>query len=232
MASNYVLERTRQENRVREITFAGDKVSLAGQMDYPAERPPLSGTYPLVFVLHHAGGNTRADYEHYTRMALRAGYAVFRWDKRGTGRSGASGRGSATQDAVYAYEAALDQPMIDNRRVVILAQNEATLLLGDTFGLFARLQAPAGVILVGNMLNEEAVLAITAPVCIIQGEYDWNQWKRYARAACAAHNEAYAYGADYYVAGETHRTLMVEDHQQLRFHKGARSAMQDWLKSL
>jgi len=99
-----------------ELTFAGDNVRLAGQLDYP-DRPKPEQGYPLLFVLHHAGCNARADYGHYARMGLMKGYAVFRWDKRGMGRSGASGRGSTTQDAVNAYEIALSQPGINRRRL-------------------------------------------------------------------------------------------------------------------
>ena len=101
----------------REITFAGDGVPLSGQIDYPQTPAPVAG-YPLVFILHHAGCNAREDYQHYADAALRGGFAVMRWDKRGTGRSGAGGRGSTTQDAVNAYEAALEQPKIDREHVI------------------------------------------------------------------------------------------------------------------
>lgn len=232
MASNYVLERTRQAERVREIAFAGDRVRLAGQINYPDTPPPMSGNYPLLFVLHHAGGNTRKDYEHFARAGLQSDFAVFRWDKRGTGRSGAGGRGSTTQDAVLAYETALDQPHIDARQVVILAQNESTIMLGNSFGLFARIQRPAGVILAGNMLNEQSILAIESSIQIINGENDWNQWKQYAHRACEAHNSTYRQGACFYVAPDTGRTLMVERDGRQRFHPDALLTIQDWLKAL
>ena len=64
-------------------------------------------------MLHHACCNTREDYNDYAEVALANGYAVFRWDKRGTGRSGDSGRGSTTQDAVNAYDIALAQPDVN-----------------------------------------------------------------------------------------------------------------------
>ncbi len=121
MAANYVLESTNRPNQVRELVFAGDNVRLAGQMDYPAAPAPVDG-FPVIFILHHAGGNTREDYEHYAALGLESGWAVFRWDKRGTGRSGAGGRGSTLKDAVNAYEVALQQPRINPRRAVVLAQ--------------------------------------------------------------------------------------------------------------
>jgi alpha-beta hydrolase superfamily lysophospholipase len=231
MAANQLLESNIVAARTVEFTFAGDGVLLAGQIDYPASPRPAAG-YPLIFVLHHAGGNTRADYNHYARVGMNAGYAVFRWDKRGTGRSGAGGRGSTTQDAVNAYEIALEQPNVDHHHVVILAQGAGTTLLGSSFGLFARLQKPYGVILAANMLDERAVLAIDSHVQIIVGERDWIPWKQYAKAACDAHNNTYKSGASYYVAPYGDRTLMDTRTQTGAFHEGAAHIIEDWLLNL
>lgn len=232
MASNYVLERTRQTDRARELAFAGDFVRLSGQINYPNTPPPLSGSYPLIFVLHHAGGNTREDYEHYARIGLRAGFAVFRWDKRGTGRSGAGGRGSSTQDAVYAYETAIEQPNVDPNRTVIVAQGEGTRLLGGAFGLFARYQRPQGIILVGNMLDTESILALESRVMIVNGENDWNHWSTYARDAAQAHNDWYHYGANYYVARDADRALTIYNNNRAEYHTGALNSIRDWLKTV
>lgn len=228
MASNYVLERTRQIERVREIAFAGDGVRLAGQINYPSSPPPLDSSYPLIFIVHHAGWNTRDDYAHYARLGVNSGYAVFRWDKRGTGRSGAGGCGSSTQDAVYAYETALEQPNISRKHVIILAQGDGTRLLGDAFGLFARIQRPAGVILASNMLDPQAVCAIDAPVHIVQSEGDWNDWQQYSREAAICHNTLVGNGATYYVARGACRNLLNPDKS---FHTGVKLSIQDWLES-
>lgn len=215
----------------RELKFAGDSVVLAGQIDYPTTPRPEGG-YPLVFVLHHAGCNTRECYNHYTELALECGYAVFRWDKRGTGRSGAGGRGSTTQDAVNAYEVALEQEHINPRRVVILAQSGGTGLLGNSFGLFARVQPVYATILVSNLLDEEAILAIESPVLVLMSDSDFNPYSRFAEAACRAHNAAYKYGAQYYIAENADRGLLEQCDSSGTFHRGARRVMVDWLVSL
>jgi len=203
-------------------------VALSGQIDYPAIPKPQGG-FPLVFILQHAGCNTRDCYDHYAALALECGYAVFRWDKRGTGRSGAGGRGSTTQDAVYAYETAVSQDHINPRRTIILAQGAGTGLLGSSFGLFARVQPPYRVILISNLLDEEAILAIEAPLHIIMSDNDWNPWDKYAEAACAAHNAAYSYGATYYVAENSDRTLSDLSDPAQGLHRGARDMLQEWL---
>lgn len=216
----------------RELIFAGDEVRLAGQIDYPTTPSGATG-YPLIFILHHAGCNAREDYDHFAQMGIANGYAVFRWDKRGTGRSGASARGSATQDAIYAYETALDQPSIDRRRVVILALGAGTALLGNTFGLFARAQHPYAALLVANMLDTDAIRAIDCRIKIITSEQDWNPWQVYGEAACHAHRETYKrHGASYYVAPDADRMLMISVDEKQTFHDGARKVICDWLKHL
>jgi alpha-beta hydrolase superfamily lysophospholipase len=228
MAANFVVESTSQVTRVREIVFAGDQVRLAGQIDYP-QHTPISGYFPLLFILQGAGGNARDAYLHYAELALRCGYAVFRWDKRGTGRSGAGGIGSTTQDAVNAFETAIHQSRIDPNRVVILAQGEGSLLLGNAYGLFARQVSINGVVLARNMLDRKAILAINCPVQIVMGAQDWLDWREYAQAAGEAHQAAYPHGAASFVAHNANRRLMVGEGDQARFHSGAQQVMADWL---
>ncbi len=212
-----------------ELVFAGDGVRLAGQIDYP-QSSIRGSSLPLLFILHHAGCDAREGYTHFAEYGLASGYAVFRWDKRGTGRSGASGRGSTAQDAVNAYEVALEQPGINRRSAVILAQDAGTGLLGDSFGLFARLQLPHGVVLATNILDESAVLAIESQLLILMGQHDWHPWQKYGKAAADAHNAAYKHGASYYVAPYANR--MIADTRTEKFHFGAKNTLLDWLQVL
>jgi pimeloyl-ACP methyl ester carboxylesterase len=210
------------------MVFAGDEVRLAGQLDYPSA-PRSSTRFPLLFILHHACGSTRDDYADYADIGLDSGYAVFRWDKRGTGRSGGGGRGSTTQDAVNAYEIALEQPHVDRKRAVILALGAGTGLLGSSFGLFARVEHPYAALLVANMLDEKEILALDTRLHVVSGQNDWNSPESYAEAAVAAHNRSYRYGAACYVAPNASRMLLTEDDT---LHDGARKVMRTWLKSI
>jgi len=232
MASNYVvLERDQPTQGVRELAFAGDGVRLAGQIDYPKTNSHTS-SIPLMVVLPHAGCNKRSMSWHYADIALAMGYAVFRWDKRGTGHSGAGGRGSATMDAVLAYETAIEQPRIDPNRVVILAQGDGSRLLLNTYESIAQMLAPAGIILVGNMIEPELITTIKTRLHIIQGEADWNDWKEYARDAVTVHQATYNYGASYYVARNANRFLNVSQGEKGPFHFGAKQQLCEWLNTL
>lgn len=231
MTSHNVLEST-EVTQSREVVFAGDGVRLAGQIDYPGAHHPPAG-YPVIFILHHAGGNTRDDYRHYADIGLEMGCAVFRWDKRGTGSSGAGGRGSTLQDAVAAYKCALSQPGIDRNKVIILAQGEGTLMLSDIFNDLAALQQPQAALLVANLLDKQDILAIRTRLQIIIGENDWISWRLYGKEACDAHLEAYPFGARFSVAHHADRLLIDTRYPgKNRFHIGAKQIIRDWLASL
>ena len=231
MASNRIVAPSLPISTTRAVVFAGDNVALAGQIDYPATRRPAGG-YPLIFVLHHACCNTREDYVDYAQVALDKGFAVFRWDKRGTGHSGSSGRGSTTQDAVNAYETALSQPNINRKQTVILAVGAGTALLGSAFGLFARVQRPHGAILVANMLDDTEVLAIDTQTLILLGEEDWNPVAIYGDAASAAHRQAYRHGAAFRLICGADRLLMSLNSGSSTLHPDARKAIGSWLNGL
>jgi len=228
MASNLIVAPTLHASASKEVVFAGDGVTLGGQIDYPMTKRPMNG-YPFIFVLHHACCNTREDYTDYTQVALDKGFAVFRWDKRGTGRSGSSGRGSTTQDAVNAYEIALSQPSVNRRQVVILAIGAGSALLGSSFGLFARLQHPYAAMLFANMLDPEEVLAIDTKTLILMGEEDWNSAAIYGEAASNAHNTSYKHGSTYQRIRGADRLLMSNG---VALHYEARKVMGSWLNDI
>lgn len=209
------------------VDFAGDSVRLAGQIDYPQADRPSNG-YPLIFIIQHGTSISRADYEHVTALGTRAGAAVFRWDKRGTGRSGNGTSGSLANDTQKAYEFALSLPSINPERVIIFAQSEGTLLLGQDYGRFATIQRPQGVILAGNMLDERAVLSINVPIHFVVSKNDWNDWHTYAEKASDSHADKYAYTGSFYVATNTNRLLMYSSGNT--FHKGTETSIRHWLK--
>lgn len=224
---------TRLESAIttREVNFVGDGVRLFGEINYPSTPPPAEG-YPLLFVLHNASYHTRASYTHYAELGTSQGYAVFRWDKRGSGRSGDAGRGSTTLDAVKAYAAALVQPNVNRAHAVILAQGNGTLMLGEAFAQFAQIERPRGVLLAGNMLDAQAILNVESRVQIIVGENDWTPWQTYGKAACEAHTRAHPHGAAYYVAVFADRDMMDTRRDSPTLYGIVADVMRDWLKSL
>ncbi len=231
MAANYIIERACSKSLTCQLAFAGDGVRLAGQIDYPKANHQAGQGSPLIFILPHAGWHTRQHYQSYARIALNIGYAVFRWDRRGTGDSGAGGWGNSTQDALKAYETALAQPGINRHKVIIFAQAESTQTLAENFGLFARIAQPNGVLLASNRLDAKSITSIDAPLYIVQGERDWHDGDQYARSPIQAHNETFTHGAQYYIAPDADHDMMVGQGENSVFHLGVVHKVQDWLQN-
>jgi uncharacterized protein len=209
--------------------FAGDNVRLAAQIDFPNNPMPDNG-YPLLCILPHATCTSRNGYSHYARLGTEIGMAVFRWDKRGTGSSG-SGAGDSSQDALKAYQAALEHVKIDPQRVVIMALSEASLLLSENWSRFKSIQNPLGTVLVGNMLDEEEIINIESPIQVIMSKNDWNAWQIYAENATQAHSKKYPhYQQSFYVAPNTNRSLMYTNGGA--FHRGANDNIKKWLMKI
>ena len=212
-----------------EVIFAGDNIRLAGQIDYPNRPIPADG-YPLLFVLPNACCTSRNGFKHHKQIGNQAGFAVFRWDKRGTGRSASGGQGSVDQDAVKAYQTAIHQADINPNQVVIWTQTDASLLLSENYEAFKATQQPLGIILSGNMLDEQDILKLDTRIFCLTGERDWNLASRYAVKAVSTHEEHYHFGSSSYVAQFADRKLI--DTRNNIFHTGAEAIIQDWLKDL
>ncbi len=217
--------------QTREVSFVGDTVFLVGQIDYPNIPAPPEG-YPLLIILHHAGGRIREDYAPYANLALEMGYAVFRWDKRGYGRSGSGGRGTTRQDTLNAYKVALAQPMVNRARVVVFAAADGTLMLRDVFETLAQVQPPYAALLLGNQLAPQQILAIKTRVYILMGDDDWISWDTYGRKASHVHAAAYPYGAQFNVVHFADRLLMDTRTRARTLHLSAKQLIKDWLRTI
>lgn len=213
--------------RTHEIVFAGDQVGLSGQIDAPDHK--TRKTYPLLFVIHHAAAPNREGYTSFTDLALECNYAVFRWDKRGSGRSGGGARGSTIQDAVNAYEIALEQTAVRRQNAVILALGAGSALLGSSFGLFARVQRPIGVLLISNQLNSRQILALDTRIMLVSGASDWNAAPEYTAIAAQTHRQTYSHGADAFIAPNADGMLTTENGDM---HPRARKEIATWLQNL
>ncbi len=212
-----------------EVIFAGDNVRLAGQIDYP-NRPVPNNGYPLLFILPNACCTGRHGFNDHAQIGNKAGFAVFRWDKRGTGHSASGGQGYAEQDAINAYETAIHQADINPNQVVIWSQTDASLLLGENYQGFKAVQKPMGVILSGNMLDENNITKLETRIFCVTGERDWNLASRYAINASIVHNKTYNLNAGSYIAQFANRKLI--DTRNNLFHAGAEATIHDWLSIL
>lgn len=213
----------------REVRFVAGDAELAGELDLPRG----TGPHPLVVIIHHSGPVPRDAYGYLAEILVRAGYAVFRFDKRGTGASGGTYGCCESDDALAAYRAAVIQPGIDRCNVFIVAQSIGTQYLADQFEAYAAARPPRGVALLSSLLYADAILSIAAPVMVIVADSEANL-EAIGPAAVAAHNARYGLDAALYVAeGAEHTLFDVRDGPMdwsdpawvERYHRGAMAAL-------
>jgi len=106
--------------RIEEITFQSGSFTLVGDLRLPAG----TGPFPVVLFVHGSGPIDRTFFGYYLPVMermLRAGYAVFSWDKPGTGES--TGRligrvyHQRAQIVLDAIEVMQAHPYIDPQRI-------------------------------------------------------------------------------------------------------------------
>lgn len=217
----------------REVRFQSGDATLAGELDLPTGEEPA----PLVFIIHHSGPVTRDAYGYLAEILLPEGFAVFRFDKRGTGHSTGEYGCCEADDALAAYRAAVGQPGIDRQRVFIVAQSIGTQHLAGQFAAFQAIQPPQGVALLSNLLGPETITAVAAPILVIVAESE-PELARIGPDAVTAHQAALPYGAELYIAAGAEHTLFditdgpidwTDPAWVTRYHRGAMAYLVGWL---
>lgn len=220
----------------RQISFYSGNVKLAGELDLP--RQP--GDAPLVFIIHHSGPVGRAAYGYLAELLTAAGFAVFRFDKRGVGASEGEYGCCEAEDVLAAYRAAVAEADIDRTQVFIVAQSIGSQHLAEHFSEFAAVQPPAGVALLSSLLGPQQVTAIAAPVHIIVADSE-PDLAALTTQAVQAHRARWPFGASSYIAENAEHTLFdIKDGPidwsdpvwVTRYHRGAMRSLIDWLQSL
>lgn len=214
------------------VTFQSrDGTRLAGQFDLP---PGLTSP-PLVFIIHHSGAVDRDSYQYLAARLVPAGYAVFRFDKRGTGKSQGQYGCCEDNDALAAYRAAVADA---NERVFMLAQSIGTKILADRWKEFEQIRHPDGVVLLSNLLERQEIVTINAPIHIIISDSE-ARMDAIGEGAVNAHRIAYPkYKASFQVIPNTEHTLFDISSGQIdwsdpnwtrRFHPAAWQSLKNWL---
>jgi len=218
----------------RAVRFAaGDGIMLAGELTLPRNRSQPA----LVVIIHHSGPVDRDAYGYLAELLVARGYAVFRFDKRGTGDSEGVYGCCEAEDALAAYRAAVAQSGIDTRRVFIVAQSIGTRYVAASFADYVAATPPKGVALLSNLLGPDEVMAIVAPIHIIVADSE-PDLQRIGPDAVAAHNARWPKSASLYIAeGAEHTLFDIRDGPidwsdpgwVRRYHRGAMTSLLDWL---
>jgi len=180
---------TTKRPNVVETTFESVDATIAAQWDFP-ERSPA----PLV-VLIPAGGridrngwnpgigesSEQGMYAILARELVQAGFAVFRFDKPGSGKSGRGRYATERSNALEAYRRAIDHARIDPDKVFMLGHAGGTDTIAAIFPRYADILEPAGVVFMSNAVGEHDSLRVDPPLLIINAGKDPDDRLQYGK---------------------------------------------------
>jgi alpha-beta hydrolase superfamily lysophospholipase len=165
---------------VVQTTFESVDATIAGQWDFPLQTPA-----PLVVIVPANGRLDRNGwapdmgeplgagiYQQLASRLVAGGFAVFRYDKPGAGRSSPGHFATERSTALEAYTHAVQHARVDPEHVFLLGHGGGTDTIAGIYPRFAAAKAPAGVILLDNAVGESDSLRIEVPTLVINAGKD------------------------------------------------------------
>ncbi len=166
--------------KVENTTFKSVDAIIAGQWEFPATTPA-----PLVVLIPASGGVDRnglppdfADepeigiYYQLAKKLLAAGFAVFRYDSPGTGRSSRGNFSTERSTALEGYTRAVDHARVDTDHVFLFGHSGGTDTVVGIYPRYEQVAVPAGVILLANQVGETEITRVKAPLLILVSKKD------------------------------------------------------------
>jgi len=234
---------TPQRERTVETTFQSVDATIAGQWDFPARTPA-----PLVVLIPSQGRLDREGrlpglgeepghgmYGELTDALVNAGFAVFRFDKPGTGRSAPGQFATERSNAIEAYGRAIDHARVDRDHVFLLGHSLGSDTIAGIFSRYEAVTPPRGVIFFDSTVGERMSLDVKAPLLIVNPNKDPDD--RYTFGEFVVEARSVAPGGKL----ETSLALiddaepgllapMVQGDEKLELHPRAIAATIDWLR--
>ncbi len=181
-----------------ETTFKSVDAVVAGQWDFPTRSPA-----PLVVLIPSGGridrngwhpglGEDPAEgiYSQLTQRLVREGFAVFRYDKPGAGRSSPGHYATERSSALEAYTRAVDHGRIDPERIYLLGHSLGCDTIAGIYPRFVSVAPPAGAILLDNVVGETDSVRIEAPILLINPGKDPDDRYQYGEFVAEARSRA------------------------------------------
>jgi|GEM_PF-1151223 len=179
-----------------ETTYKSVDATVAAQWEFPAATPaPLVVIVPASEALDRNGlppgyGEDPATgiYSQLAAKLLEAGFAVFRYDAPGTGRSSQGHYATVRSTALEGYIRAVDHAKVDPDHVYLLGHAAGTDTVVGIYSRYAAVRPPAGVILLSNRVGETDIVQVAAPTLLIvtdktpDDQYQLGQFPADARA--------------------------------------------------
>ena len=158
-----------------ETTFESVDATVSAQWEFPARTPaPLVVLLPASEAVDRDGlppgygeDPSTGIYAQFARKLLEAGFAVFRYDSPGTGRSSQGQFSTVRSTALEAYTRAVDHPKVDGTHVFLMGHSQSTDTVAGIYPRYATIKPPAGVVMLANLVGETDIVRIDAPTLIV-----------------------------------------------------------------
>jgi alpha-beta hydrolase superfamily lysophospholipase len=158
-----------------ETTFQSVDATVSAQWEFPAHTPaPLVVLIPASEAVDRDGlppgygeDPTTGIYAQLARKLLEAGFAVFRYDSPGTGRSGPGQFSTVRSTALEGYTRAVDHPKVDRDHVFLIGHSASTDTVVGIYARYAAVRPPAGVVLLASIVGETDIVQVEAPTLIV-----------------------------------------------------------------
>lgn len=158
-----------------ETTFKSVDADVAAQWEFPQKTPA-----PLIVLVPASEGVDRNGlpqgfgddpeigiYQQLSKQLLAAGFAVFRYDQPGTGRSSRGQFATTRSTALEAYRRAVDHARVDNNKVFLFGHAGATDDVVGIYNRYNQINPLAGVILLANEVAEGDIVTVKSPALIL-----------------------------------------------------------------
>jgi pimeloyl-ACP methyl ester carboxylesterase len=234
---------TPQRERIVETTFQSVDATIAAQWDFPARTPA-----PLVVLIPSQGRLDREGrppglgeepghgmYGELTDALVNAGFAVFRFDKPGVGRSAPGRYATERSNAIEAYGRAIDHARVDRDHVFLLGHSLGSDSIAGIYSRYEAVAPPSGVIFFDSTVGERMSLDVKAPLLIVNPNKDPDD--RYTFGEFVVESRGAAPGGKL----ETSLVLIddaepgllaptVQGEEKLELHPRAIAATIEWLR--
>jgi SAM-dependent methyltransferase len=162
-----------------------DQTELSGEWNFP-DPVIFGGRRPVIVFAHNRAGRDRncngpavPHYDGFSTLAkglTSAGYAVFRYDKRGCGKSQGKFSPDNEKELGEDYSAAvlhsLSHPDVDDWRVFLLGQSQGVRIVLDKIYELQKHVLVQGLILLSNVVEPSIFSSLSVPYLIVNGKED------------------------------------------------------------
>jgi hypothetical protein len=226
-----------------QTTFESVDATLAGQWDFPARTPA-----PLVVLIPSQGRLDRDGrlpgfgdasgggmYAELADALVAAGFAVFRYDKPGAGRSASGHFSTERSNAIEAYTRAVDHARVDRDNIFLIGHSMGCDSIAGIFPRYQTVASPRGVVFLDNVVGEQASLEVKAPLLIVNPNKDPDDRYTYGEFVVERRNVAPEgkLSTDLILIDDAEPGMLaplVDGSERFELHPRALTATVDWLR--